>query len=48
MCTACHGKDIDSGVGEILSALYPADRATGFEVGELRGAFTATVLLENN
>jgi hypothetical protein len=42
-CTACHGKEIDSGVGEILSALYPLDRATGFEVGELRGAFTATV-----
>lgn len=43
MCATCHGKDIDSGVGEILSALYPADQATGFEIGELRGAFTATV-----
>lgn len=45
MCTSCHGKDIDSGVGELLSALYPADQATGFEVGELRGAFTASVSL---
>ncbi len=43
MCATCHGKDINSGVREILTALYPADQATGFEIGELRGAFTASV-----
>lgn len=43
MCATCHGKDIDTGVSEILAALYPADQAIGFEVGELRGAFTASV-----
>jgi hypothetical protein len=47
MCASCHGKDIDSGVGEILSALYPADQATGFEAGDLRGAFTASVAIRN-
>jgi hypothetical protein len=48
MCTACHGTDIDSGVAEILTALYPSDQATGFRVGELRGAFTATVSLSRD
>lgn len=48
MCASCHGKDIDSGAGEILSALYPADQAVGFEAGDLRGAFTATVPVREN
>jgi hypothetical protein len=48
MCTSCHGKDIGSDIGEVLSGLYPADQATGFEVGELRGAFTASVPLNRN
>lgn len=48
MCASCHGKDIGSDIGEVLSGLYPADQATGFEVGELRGAFTATVPLNVN
>jgi hypothetical protein len=48
MCTSCHGADIGSDIGEILSGLYPGDQATGFRVGELRGAFTATVPLNRN
>jgi hypothetical protein len=48
MCTSCHGADIGSDIGEILSGLYPGDQATGFQVGELRGAFTATVSLSRD
>ena len=47
MCVSCHGKNIDSGVAELLSALYPADQAVDFEPGELRGAFTASVPIRN-
>lgn len=48
MCTSCHGKNVDSGMLEVIGALYPQDQATGFEVGDLRGAFTATVSLSPN
>jgi hypothetical protein len=32
-------------LAETIESLYPEDRATGFEVGELRGAFTVRVAL---
>ncbi len=40
ICLTCHGKDIDPEVRRAILARYPADAATGFEAGELRGAFT--------
>ncbi len=40
ICLTCHGKSIDPEVREAIAARYPADAATGFEAGELRGAFT--------
>lgn len=40
VCTTCHGTDIDPQVQAAIRARYPADAATGFRVGELRGAFT--------
>jgi len=39
LCLTCHGTDIAPDVAERLEALYPDDRAVGYEVGELRGAF---------
>ncbi len=42
-CATCHGSRVDP---ELLAAIrerYPEDRATGFEVGELRGLFWAVV-----
>jgi hypothetical protein len=48
VCTTCHGKNVDPGLMEVIGALYPADQATGFEVGELRGAFTASVPITRN
>ncbi len=41
-CLACHGSNLDPSVSEILSKLYPDDEATGFEVGDIRGAFTVS------
>jgi hypothetical protein len=39
-CLRCHGENIDAQVQAKLNALYPADRATGYKTGDLRGAFT--------
>lgn len=40
ICTTCHGRDLKPEVAARLEKLYPADQATGFKPGDLRGAFT--------
>ena len=40
-CLACHGESLAPSVDERLGELYPDDRATGFEIGDLRGLFWA-------
>jgi hypothetical protein len=44
-CLTCHGPDTDisPGVRSALQAKYPQDRATGYQVGELRGWFWVEV-----
>jgi hypothetical protein len=42
LCLTCHGTQIDPELKAQIDAIYPADQATGFELGELRGAFTIT------
>ncbi len=37
-CAACHGTEIAPEVQAKLAELYPADKATGFKPGDLRGA----------
>jgi hypothetical protein len=37
-CAACHGTAIAPEVKAKLAELYPADKATGFKPGDLRGA----------
>jgi hypothetical protein len=39
LCLACHGTEISPSVLARLAERYPADRATGFREGDLRGAF---------
>lgn len=41
-CLQCHGSsaEIKPNVRALLSAEYPADRATGYSVGEIRGAIS--------
>lgn len=40
LCTVCHGESIAPEVQQALKQHYPRDRATGFEIGSLRGAFS--------
>ena len=40
VCLTCHGSDVSGDLKKAIDASYPADAATGFEQGELRGAFT--------
>ena len=39
LCLACHGAEIAPEVAATLAEHYPTDQATGFAVGDLRGAF---------
>ncbi len=40
MCTLCHGESIGPEIQRTLREHYPADQATGFKAGDLRGAFS--------
>jgi uncharacterized protein DUF3365 len=40
LCLACHGGTLAPEVTAKLKELYPQDAATGFKVGDVRGAFT--------
>lgn len=42
-CLTCHGKTLSPEIAAKVAELYPEDKATGFEKGALRGAFTVTV-----
>lgn len=39
LCLACHGEALAPAVRARLAAQYPADAATGFRTGDLRGLF---------
>lgn len=39
LCLACHGENISNGLQGKIKTHYPKDTATGFKLGELRGAF---------
>ena len=39
LCITCHGSEIAPEVATAIAGHYPADQATGFAVGDLRGAF---------
>jgi hypothetical protein len=40
LCVSCHGDALADDVRATLRRLYPEDSATGFAVGDLRGAFS--------
>ncbi len=40
VCLACHGSDITPEVAAEIDRYYPNDQARGYEVGDIRGAFT--------
>jgi hypothetical protein len=39
LCLTCHGKELAPDIAARIEALYPDDNATGFDVGDFRGAF---------
>jgi hypothetical protein len=40
LCLNCHGSDIKPEVIEALDEVYPHDQARGYEIGQVRGAFS--------
>jgi len=40
LCLQCHGTDLAPETAAKLAELYPEDQATGFQEGDIRGAFT--------
>ncbi|MFB1486281.1 MULTISPECIES: DUF3365 domain-containing protein [unclassified Thiocapsa] len=40
LCLSCHGKIVNANVNAALADAYPEDQARGYEVGDVRGAFT--------
>jgi hypothetical protein len=40
LCLTCHGKTLAPELAAAIAASYPGDQATGFELGQLRGAFS--------
>lgn len=46
LCLNCHGSELRPEVQAKLNDLYPQDKATGFAVGQMRGAFTLSKKLE--
>lgn len=46
LCLTCHGKAVAPGVADALAKHYPDDRALGYDVGQIRGAFYLTKEME--
>lgn len=40
ICMTCHGEKISASVSEALKRHYPDDMATGYSLGQIRGAFS--------
>lgn len=38
LCLTCHGQQLSPSLQQTITAQYPSDEATGFKVGDLRGA----------
>lgn len=47
VCLACHGVALAPEISSKLAQLYPEDKATGFNEGDIRGAFVVTRLLSD-
>jgi hypothetical protein len=41
LCLTCHGESLAPDLASRIEELYPADRAVGYRVGDLRGVFWA-------
>jgi hypothetical protein len=45
LCLGCHGSELKPKVSARIKQLYPADQATGFKQGDMRGIFTLSTKL---
>lgn len=45
LCLKCHGSEINSAVSSSLKVHYPNDQAVGFNMGDIRGAFSLQKLI---
>ena len=50
LCLKCHGNNINPSLQATINRLYPHDQATGFSLGDIRGAFVVqkTLSRQNN
>jgi len=46
LCVSCHGSDLSSEISKKLQILYPGDTATGFKIGDIRGAYSLQKSIE--
>lgn len=42
LCLTCHGSDLTTETKAALKEYYPQDQATGYSLGQIRGAFSLT------
>jgi len=42
LCLTCHGTDLSDETKKLLNEYYPDDKATGYSLGQVRGAFSLT------
>ena len=42
LCLTCHGSDLSDETKKLLNEYYPNDKATGYSLGQVRGAFSLT------
>jgi hypothetical protein len=42
LCLTCHGTSVSPAITSALDVHYPDDRAVGYSLGEIRGAFSLT------
>jgi hypothetical protein len=42
LCLTCHGENLSDTVTDTLEKFYPDDQATGYRLGEVRGAISLT------
>ena len=46
LCLNCHGMTVDASLKNHIKELYPLDTATGFKIGDIRGAFSLQKYIE--
>jgi len=42
LCLSCHGTNLAPGLEAKIKELYPEDKATGYQLGQIRGMFSLT------